>query len=75
VLKAVTEAEKLELTPKKFEELAQIAGEGFGLSAKDIKEGLRESRQLTTQMSQTAWHLLAVEHVMSKAKVKFEGSL
>ena len=74
VLRAVAEAEKLELTPAKLEEMAKAAGEGFGLTAAQVKEGLRESPDLTEQMFQTGWHLLAVEHVMSKAKVKFEGA-
>lgn len=74
VLKAVTEAEHLELTPKKLEELAQIAAAPFGLTAAQVAEGLRESPDLTAQMAQTGWHLLAVEHVMSKAKVSFEGA-
>ncbi len=74
VLRAVAEAEKLELTPAKLEEMAKAAGEGFGLTPAQVKEGLRESPELTEQMFQTGWHLLAVEHVMSKAKVKFEGA-
>ncbi len=74
VLKAVAEAEKLELTPKKLEEMAKAAGEPFGLTAAEVAKGLRESPELTEQMFNTGWHLLAVEHVMSKATVKFEGA-
>jgi trigger factor len=74
VLRAVADAEHLQLTPKKFEELATAAGEGFGLTKEQVSKGLREAPDLTEQMAQTGWHLLAVEHVMSKAKVKFEGA-
>lgn len=74
VLKAIAEKEKLQLTPKKLEEIAKAAGESFGLKPAEVAAGLRESPALTAQMAQTAWHLLAVEHVMSKATVKFEGA-
>ena len=74
VLRAVAENEKLELTPKKLEEMTVAATAPFGLTAAQVAEGLRESPELTTQMAQTGWHLLAVEYVMSKATVKFEGA-
>ena len=74
VLKAVAEQHKLQLTPAKLQELAQTTVAPFGFTPADVKEALGESRELTTQMAQTAWHLLAVEYVMSKAKVKFEGA-
>ncbi len=74
VLKAITERDKLQLTPEKLEELATISAEPFGLSADEVKKGLRESKQLTAQMAQTAWHLLAVEYVMSQASITYEGA-
>lgn len=74
VLKAITERDKLQLTPEKLEEMATISAEPFGLSAADVKKGLRESKELTAQMAQTAWHMLAVEHVMSQASIKYEGA-
>ena len=74
VLKAVAERDRLELTKAKLEEYAALAGEAFGLLAEDVTDGLYESKDLTAQMTQTAWHLLAVEHVMASAKVSFEGA-
>jgi trigger factor len=74
VLKAITERDKLKLTPEKLEELATITAAPFGLSAADVKKGLRESKELTAQMAQTGWHMLAVEHVMSLASIKYEGA-
>ncbi len=74
VLKAITERDKLQLAPDKLEELATISAEPFGLTAADVKKGLRESKELTAQMAQTAWHMLAVEHVLSLASIKYEGA-
>lgn len=74
VLKAITERDKLQLTPEKLEYFAVTSAAPYGLSAADVKKGLRESKELTAQMAQTAWHLLAVEHVMDSASVKFEGA-
>jgi trigger factor len=74
VLKAITERDKLQLTPEKLEELATLSAEPFGLTAADVKKGLRESKELTAQMAQTAWHMLAVEHVMSQASITYEGA-
>jgi trigger factor len=72
VLKAIGERDGLKLTPKKLEELVALAGEPYGLTEKQVHEGLRESAELTQQMEQMAWHLLAVEHVMARAKIEFE---
>jgi trigger factor len=74
VLKAVTEAEKLQLTPEKLEELIRDHMEPFGFSAEDVHAALRETPETTRRLTELAWHLLAVEHVMNKAKVTFEGA-
>ncbi|RKH69041.1 peptidylprolyl isomerase [Corallococcus llansteffanensis] len=74
VLKAVTEAEKLQLTPEKLEELIRDHVEPFGLSAQDAHAALRETRETTQRLTELGWYLLAVEHVMNKAKVTFEGA-
>ena len=73
-LKAVTEAEKLQLTPEKLEELIRDHVEPFGLTAEDVHAALRETPETTRRLTELGWHLLAVEHVMSKAKVTFEGA-
>ncbi len=74
VLRAVAAQAHLELTPAKLEHIAQVAGAASGLSAEQVRAGLRESKDLTAQMAQTAWHLLAVEHVMAAAQVTYEGA-
>jgi len=73
-LKAVTEAEKLQLTPEKLEELIRDHMEPFGFSAEDVHAALRETPETTRRLTELGWHLLAVEHVMNKAKVTFEGA-
>ncbi len=73
-LKAVTEAEKLQLTPEKLEELIRDHVEPFGFTAEDVHAALRESPETTRRLTELGWHLLAVEHVMNKAKVTFEGA-
>ncbi|MCE9669892.1 peptidylprolyl isomerase [Myxococcus stipitatus] len=74
VLKAVTEAEKLQLTPEKLEQLIRDHAEPFGFTAEDVHAALRESPETTRHLVELGWYLLAVEHVMNKAKVTFEGA-
>jgi len=74
VLKAITEAEKLQLTPEKLEELIRDHSEPFGLTADDVHAALRETPETTQRLTELGWYLLAVEHVMNKAKVTFEGA-
>lgn len=74
VLKAVTEAEKLQLTPEKLEKLIRDHTAPFGLTAEDVHSALRESPETTKRLTELAWYLLAVEHVMNKSKVTFEGA-
>ena len=73
-LKAVTEAEKLRLTPEKLEELLRDHTEPFGFSAEEVHAALRETPETTRRLTELGWYLLAVEHVMNKAKVTFEGA-
>ncbi|HSP78027.1 MAG TPA: peptidylprolyl isomerase [Myxococcaceae bacterium] len=73
-LKAVVEEAKLTLTPEKLEELLTGQVEPFGLTRADVKQALGESQKTARHLHDLAWHLLAVEYVMSKAKVIFEGA-
>ncbi len=73
-LKAVTEAEKLELTEKKLEELLSQQTRAFGLSTDEVREALRESPESAKALIEMGWYFLAVEHVLSKAKITFEGA-
>ncbi|WP_244224521.1 peptidylprolyl isomerase [Corallococcus sicarius] len=73
-LKAVTEAEKLQLTPENLEELIREHMEPFGFGAEEVHAALRETPETTRRLTELGWYLLAVEHVMNKAKVTFEGA-
>lgn len=68
-LGAVARAAKLELTPRKLEELVVLVGAEHGVEAKQAAAALKDSRAATEKMVQAGWHLLAVEHVMARAKV------
>ncbi|MCY0997116.1 peptidylprolyl isomerase [Myxococcus sp. MISCRS1] len=74
VLKAVTEEHKLQLTPEKLEQLVALQMEPFGLTAADAHAALRESPETTKRLAEMGWYLLAVEYVMNRAKVTFEGA-
>ncbi|MBU8895264.1 peptidylprolyl isomerase [Corallococcus sp. M34] len=74
VLKAVTEAAKLQLTAEKLEQLIRDSTEPFGLTAADVHAALRETPETTRRLTEMGWYLLAVEHVMNQAKVVFEGA-
>jgi trigger factor len=74
VLKAVAEKEKLALTPEKLEALLVEHGAQFGLDAAAVHAGLRESKETTTRLSELGWYLLALEAVLARAKVSFEGA-
>lgn len=73
VLKAIGDAKKLSLTPEKMESLVARQASAFGLTAAQVKEGLREEGELTQKMANVAYHLMMVEYVMQRAKVEFEG--
>jgi trigger factor len=73
-LKAIAERDGLKLTPEKMEALVERDVSAYGLTKQQVHEGLRESAELTEQVERVAWHLLAVEHVLSKAKISYEGA-
>ncbi|RKG89590.1 peptidylprolyl isomerase [Corallococcus terminator] len=73
-LKAVAERDQLTLTPQKLQELLEESTEPFGLTAADVSAALRESPETTKRLHDMGWHLMVVEHVMSKARVTFEGA-
>ncbi|MBJ6761573.1 peptidylprolyl isomerase [Myxococcaceae bacterium JPH2] len=73
VLRAIASRDKLELTPEKTLELLSESSEPFGITPAQLRESLTDPTA-ASQMRDVAWHLLAVEHVMSHARVKFEGA-
>ncbi len=72
-LKAVAERDRLKLTPEKTLELLEASVVAFGLTPAQLREALVDP-SAAGQLRDVAWHLMAVEHVMNKAKVHFEGA-
>jgi trigger factor len=72
-LKAVAERDKLVLTPEKTIALLEEQVSVFGITPGQLREALVDP-SAATQLRDVAWHLMAVEHVMNKAKVRFEGA-
>ena len=72
-LKAVAERDRLQLTTEKTIELLEGAVAAFGLTPAQLREALVDPAA-AAQLKDVAWHLMAVEHVMNKAKVHFEGA-
>ncbi|QRO02461.1 peptidylprolyl isomerase [Archangium violaceum] len=72
-LKAVAAKDKLELRPEKAFEVLEDSAVAFGLTSAQLREALVDPKA-ASQLQNVAWHLMAVEHVMNKAKVHFEGA-
>lgn len=72
-LKAVAERDGLKLEPQRMFEVLESQVAAFGLTPAQLREALVDP-QAAGPLKDVAWHLLAVEHVMSKAKVHFEGA-
>jgi trigger factor len=73
VLRAIAQRDKLQLTPQATLELLKESSEPFGITEAQLRESMLDP-QASAQMTDVAWHLLAVEHVMTQAKVTFEGA-
>ncbi|RKH01934.1 peptidylprolyl isomerase [Corallococcus sp. CA053C] len=73
VLRAIAQRDKLQLTPPVALELLKESSEPFGITEAQLRESMLDPAA-AAQMNDVAWHLLAVEHVMTQAKVTFEGA-
>ncbi|MFP2895950.1 peptidylprolyl isomerase [Corallococcus sp. 4LFB] len=73
VLRAIAQRDKLQLTPQAALELLKESSEPFGITEAQLRESLLDPAA-SAQMTDVAWHLLAVEHVMTQARVTFEGA-
>jgi trigger factor len=73
VLRAIAARDKLQLTADKVREVLEEPSAAFGISPAQLNESLTDPAT-SAQMRDVAWHLLAVEHVMSHATVRFEGA-
>ncbi|MHA7627185.1 trigger factor [Corallococcus sp. M7] len=73
VLRAIAQRDKLQLTPQYALELLKESSEPFGITEAQLRESMLDPAA-SAQMMDVAWHLLAVEHVMTQARVTFEGA-
>jgi trigger factor len=73
-LAAMIEAEKLAPTPAELKETLEIYGEPWGLKPADVEKAATESKQSATELGRLALYLYAVDYVVSKAKLHFEGA-
>ncbi|WP_375755678.1 peptidylprolyl isomerase [Corallococcus exercitus] len=73
VLRAIAQRDKLQLTPQTALELLKESSGPFGITEAQLRESMMDPAA-SAQMMDVAWHLLAVEHVMTQARVTFEGA-
>jgi trigger factor len=73
-LGAICKRDGLTLTPAKVQEVLQAEATAVGVSLEQAAAALRAEPQQLVRIEQVAWHLLAVDYVMSKAQVRFAGA-
>ncbi|KFE71273.1 hypothetical protein [Hyalangium minutum] len=71
-LAAIRERDGLTLTPERVEALLREHAAAAGVTMEELAQSLRAEPQQMARIDQVAWHLLVVEHVMSRAQVRFE---
>jgi trigger factor len=71
-LRALIEAERLQLTPDRLEELLGEVLTTLEMSEQEARQALANPATAGS-IREVATHLLAVDHVMSRARIQFEG--
>lgn len=69
-LGAICKRDGLTLTPARVEKVLRDEAQAAGVSVHEVAEALRSEPENLARIDQVAWHLMAVEHVMSRAKVQ-----
>jgi trigger factor len=70
-LGAICQQDGLTLTPERVEVFLQEQAAAAGVSLEELVESLRAEPQHLARIDQMAWHLMAVDHVMSRAQIRF----
>jgi trigger factor len=70
-LAAICQRDGLTLTPERVEALLQEQAAAAGVSMEELVASLRAEPQHLARIDQMAWHQMAVDHVMSRAQVRF----
>jgi trigger factor len=73
-LGAICKRDKLTLTPEYVEKVLSDEARSAGLTLDEAAQALRAEPQHLARIDQVAWHLMAVDYVMKKAKIRFEGA-
>jgi trigger factor len=73
VLGAIADQEKLSPTQDDVVRLLSSAAAGFGFTPDQVLAALKENKEQTTKLVRTAYHLFAVEYVMGRANIHFDG--
>jgi trigger factor len=71
-LRAILEAQRLQLTPARLEELLGDVVQSLGMAQEDARQALADP-ETAGPVRDMATHLMAVEYVMSRARIQFEG--
>lgn len=72
-LGAIREREGLTLTPQRVEKLLRDEAHAAGLTLEAVADALRGEPEQLARIDQVAWHQLAVDHVMSRARIHIEA--
>ncbi|KFE64564.1 hypothetical protein [Hyalangium minutum] len=70
-LGAICKRDGLQLTPEYVEGMLKEQAAAAGVSLEALAQSLRAEPENLARIDQTAWHLMAVEHVMSRAQIHF----
>lgn len=71
-LGAICQRDGLTLTPERVEKLLQEEASAAGLTLEQVLASLRAEPRHLARIDQMAWHLMAVDHVMSRAQIHFK---
>jgi trigger factor len=73
-LGAIVQRDGLTLTPAHVEKVLRDEAEAQGLSPAAVAASLKAEPEHQARIEQVAWHIMAVDYVMKKAKIEFEGA-
>jgi trigger factor len=73
-LRAICKRDGLTLTPDAVEKVLRDQAHAAGLTMGEVVGALRAEPRNLARIDQVAWHLMAVDHVMSRARIHIEGA-
>lgn len=73
-LGAIVKRDGLTLTPEHVEKVLRNEAASQGLEPAEVAAALKAEPEHQARIEQAAWHLLAVDYVMKKAKIEFQGA-